>query len=278
MSGAATPSVPARMSVACEEAVLEIAARNGAETGVHRRRLRVPTDAIVRALVTAGFARATPAPEARKAPRHHLTEAGTRLLKRIVRRRHLEDEGRPLDEWDPRRDTDSPRPEEFADYAVLSAESKSEHGSLHYHTDGKLMLLGPHPDPKRQVEGCGSIDAGRVADPMLWNAERVEPVGYLFDRTTALIAFSLEGVYLAGSSYETIVARTREKRAWYALTATAGLVGADEDDRTPSAIRCDADDVTGVAWSALYKLERGTPAGIRRLLTAAAGTRERKPK
>ena len=274
MSGKAAPAVPVAMSVTCEEAVLDIAASNRADISVHRRRRLGPSDAIVRALTAAGLARAKAGTDARREPRHELTEAGSRLLKRIVRRRHLEDEGRPLDEWDPRRDTDSPRPDEFADYAVLPAETRSEYGSVQYHTDGKLMLLGPHPDPKRQVEGCGTIDAGRVADPMLWNAERVEPVGYLFDRNTGLIAFSREGVYLPGSSYETIVARTGDDRSWYALTATAALAGADEDDTAPLAVRCDADDVTGVAWCALYKLERRTPAGIRRLLTAGAGKQE----
>ena len=272
MNAAAQPEIPDRLSVACEEALIEIAVRSGADAGVHRRRQRGPTDGIARALVSAGFAREKEGDDRRKTVRHELTEAGSKLLKRIVRRRHLEEDGRPLSEWDPRRDTNSPRPEEYADYAVLDAEAESEHGSIHYHTDGKLMLLGPHPDPKRQVRGSRTINAARVADPMLWNATRVEPIGYLFDMTTALIAFSLEGVYLPASAYETIVARAGGEPEWYALRATAELLGGNEDHETPSAIRCDAGSVTGIAWSTLYKFERRTPAGIRRLL-AAAGAR-----
>ena len=271
MSAAGKPEIPLALSVACEEALLEIAVRNGADAGVHRRRQRGPTDGIVRAMVSAGFVRKTESRRDRKRVGHELTEAGSKLIKRIVNGRHREEHGRPLAEWDPRRDTNSPRPEEFADYAVLSAEAKSDYGSVHYHTDGKLMLLGPHPDPKRQVKGSRTIDAARVADPMLWHATRVEPIGYLFDMTGAIVAFSLEGVYLPGSAYETIVARAGGEAQWYALRATAEMLGTDEDHHTASAIRCDAGGVTGIAWSTLYKFDRRTPAGIRRLLDAAGG-------
>lgn len=277
MSAAAPQRIPASLSVACEEALIEIAVRSGAVVGVRRRRQRGPTDGVVRALVSAGFARETESHDGRKRTRPELTDTGEKLLERVVRRRHLEEDGRPLGEWDPRRDTDSVRPEEFADYAVLDAEAKSELGSIHYHTDGKLMLLGPHPDPKRQVQGSATMDAARVADPMLWHAQRVEPIGYLFDMATALIAFSLEGVYLPASAYETIIAQAGAEAEWYALRATAKLLGAGEDHQSASAIRCDAGGVTGIAWSALYKFERRTPAGIRRLLAAAgARTAERR--
>ena len=75
--------------------------------------------------------------------------------------------------------------------------------------------------------------------------------------------------HLPASAYETIVARAGGEAEWYALRATAELLGGNEDHETASAIRCVAGGVTGIAWSTLYKFDRRTPAGIRRLLTAA---------
>ena len=258
-----------RPTVVVEEALLEIASRSGVDIAVHRRDTTTrPHSGIIDALEAAGFVEKYDGP-AGKGAYTELTRRGEQLLERITQRRHQEDEGRPLHEWNPLNDPYRRRPEQFADYAVRNAEAGQEPTTRRYYTDGSLMLLGEHPDPQRQIAGAPPIDAGPMTDPSAWTAVPMEPIGYLFDRARAVIAFSREGVYLSANAYEAILAHAGTPAEWYALSRTPQSGEAVQEDAKVKMVRCDAGGVMGVAWTTPYHLKKKTPNGIRRLLQEA---------
>ena len=257
-------------SVATEDTLLEISTNGGQHHGTHARTPKREIGSIIQALSTAGLI-AKRDPTGRESFQNQtLTTAGRAVLTKILRRRSREEEGLPIGQWRTDRHPNRTRPEDFPDYALLQAEARRGEAHQVYHTDGHLLLLGPHPNPKRQVPGSIVMDATPIVEPMNWAAKKTTPIGYLFDGSLAVIAFDTEGVYLSAENYEIMLAHSSEPRSWYALTPHK------QPPKTPyksySSMRLDSTGVTGVAWAALYLYQRkNTPKGIARLLKRTKG-------
>ena len=261
--------------VPAEEAMIAVASHAGASDAIHPRAHPGGEDAILRVLDAAGLIgkRSRSASED-VSTSYRLTEKGRHAYKYIVAARHLEGDGRPIAQWQPERQPSRVRPETFPEYALMTGEKIAGHSRQLYHTDGKLMLLGPNPNKSSHIPGTSHIDATHVTNPQEWSATPARPIGYVFDRATALIAFDIEGVYLLGSYYEIILAHVKQRPTWYALKPGKRLRGDTNRKIVHTAIRCDSDTVVGMAWGALYAHKGFTPSGIQRLLKKRRSTQK----
>ena len=173
-----------------------------------------------------------------------LTAAGRKTAQAIDAYRRAESDGLPLELWRADCNPDPLTLEQFhVDAGWLAI---APNGTL-CHTDRRLMLQVPHPDTDAP-ETSPNIEIGTIWDETQWSLQEVEPVGYLFCRSTPAIAFDLPGVFIRADYYELILKTAPGERRWITMTPEENkkyseehgpdqvrLLRIDQPDRTAAA-------------------------------------------
>ena len=201
---------------------------------------------------------------------NELTAAGRKTAQAIDAYRLAEADGLPLDLW---RTDCIPDPLTLVQFhRDAEWRATAPDGTL-YHTDGRLMLQGPHPDTGTDPD----FGIGAMCDESQWSLQEVKPVGYLFSESTPAIAFDLPGVSVRADYYELILKTAPGQRHWITMTPKEGNKHFGEHGPGQvRLLRVDQPDRTAAAFVAPFRANRKAPS-IDRLIAARATARPDTP-
>ena len=184
------------------------------------------------------------------AGKHTLTPHGVLALSEAKLYRERERHGLPLEAWRRERSPWALAKEDFEAVAVYRVEPTGN-GTPEYHSDGRLMISGPNPVwATNALQRPMTIENNTVARSEDWTEKPVEPVGYFFSGSRALIAFNTRNTVVRADYYEIARESGDPITEWWALYYQ------DRDNRAPAAIRAMDAHGRAAAYIAPYLWEQ----------------------
>ena len=202
---------------------------------------------------------------------NELTATGRKTAQAIDAYRRAEADGLPLELW---RADCIPDPLTLVQFHRDAEWPATAPDGTLYHTDGRLMLQGPHPEAPGTAT---DIKIGGMCDESQWSLREVQPVGYLFSGNTAAIAFDFPRVFVRADYYELIAKATPGERHWITMTPKEGNKHFGEHvPNDARLLRIDQPDRKAAAFMGAFRTNREAP-GIDRLIAAGATARPETP-